>query len=483
MITPQWRSAGIGRTKQAAFAAFGALTLAGCASLADSGMDGVKSVVAERIPAEVAVLADAQSSGDAERKLSALLKRTLTADTAVQIALFNNRDLQAAYNALGIAQARRLRASLPANPTFSLSRVAGGGGFELEREVLMNILSLATLPARTEIATDRFRQAQLQAASETVRVALETRRAWTVAVAAASTARFLADAQTGAQAANELSKRLAETGAGNKLDHARNQVFYAETTAELGRARQRAQSARERLVRLMGLSGGDLAFKLPADLPPLPAQPRTLASVEHDALARRIDLQMARIELEALAKSYGLTSATRFINVVEVGGQWNRTREGAGEPTMSQRGIAVELQVPLFDFGEANAREAEQTYMQALNRLTAKAVNVRSEAREAYQAYRVTYSVARQYAKEVLPLRRVISEEMVLRYNAMQIDVFALLTEARARIQSTTAAIEALRDFRLAEANLASAVIGSGGVSAESDSAPAMAAGEAQAGH
>ena len=199
MTTPQRRSAGIGGITRAALAALAALSLAGCAGLADSGMDGVKSVVAERVPAEVAVLADADSSADAQRKVSALLKRTLTADNAVQIALLNNRDLQAAYNALGIAQARRLRASLPANPTFSISRVAGGGGFELEREVLVNILSLATLPARAEIATDRFRQAQLQAASETVRVALETRRAWTVAVATAATARFLADAQTGAQ--------------------------------------------------------------------------------------------------------------------------------------------------------------------------------------------------------------------------------------------------------------------------------------------
>jgi len=164
MITPQWRSAGIGRTKSVAFAVLGALSLAGCATLADSGLDGMKSAVAERIPAEVAVLADAESSAEAQRKVSALRERALTADAAVQIALLNNRDLQAAYNALGIAQARRLRASLPSNPTFSISRVSGGGGFELEREILVNILSLATLPARAEIATDRFRQAQLQAA-------------------------------------------------------------------------------------------------------------------------------------------------------------------------------------------------------------------------------------------------------------------------------------------------------------------------------
>jgi outer membrane protein TolC len=459
------------------------MLLSGCVATADNGMSGVKSMVAERIPVEVAALTNEESTAEARQKVAALLQRPLSADAAVQIALLNNRELQAAYNALGIAEARRLRASLPANPTFSISRVSGGGGFELEREAMFNILSLATLPMRAEIATDRFRQAQLQAASETVRVAIETRRAWAQAVAAAALARFLAEAQTSAQAASELSKRLRETGAANKLDQARNQVFYAELTAELGRARQRAQSARERLVRLMGLWGDDLAFRLPADLPPVPAQPRALASVERDAVARRIDLQIARIELEALAKSYGLTSATRFINLVEVGGQWNRMREAPDDPTVTRRGIAVELQVPLFDFGEANAREAEQTYMQAVNRLTAKAVNARSEAREAYRGYRAAYDIARHYAKEVLPLRQIISEEMVLRYNAMQIDVFALLSEARARIQSTTAAIEANRDFRLAEANLATSITGSGGGSPATEAAPATVSGAPEAGH
>ena len=49
---------------------------------------------------------------------------------------------------------------------------------------------------------------------------------------------------------------------------------------------------------------------------------------------------------------------------------------------------------------------------------------------------------------------------MLLRYNAMQIDVFALLIEARQRITATNAAIEAERDFWLAETNLGAAVLG-----------------------
>ena len=69
------------------------------------------------------------------------------------------------------------------------------------------------------------------------------------------------------------------------------------------------------------------------------------------------------------------------------------------------------------------------------------------------------------YRREVLPLRKIISDETLLRYNAMQIDVFALLSEARQRIVATRTAIEAERDFWLAETNLGAALAGGGAAS------------------
>src|SRR5262249_46083657 len=178
-----------------------------------------------------------------------------------------------------------------------------------------------------------------------------------------------------------------------------------------------------------GLAEDELAFRLPSQFPSLPPRARAIGAIEVEAVRRRFDLQMARIEVEALAKSYGLANATRFINLLEASGVAKKQRDNGD--TVREYGAAIEFQVPLFDFGEVKVRRAEETYLQAVNRLTAKAVNVRSEAREAYQAYRASYDIARQYRREVMPLRKIISDEMLLRYNAMQIDVFALLTEAR----------------------------------------------------
>ena len=214
--------------------------------------------------------------------------------------------------------------------------------------------------------------------SETLRVASEARRAFFRAVAARALVASLSQARETGETAAELAKRLGETGAMNKLDQARNQTFYAEMVAQLGTARLRAASERERLVRALGLWGGDLDFQLPAQLPPLPARARALAYIETEAVRRRVDLQMARIEADLLAKSYGLTNATRFINLLDVVGIAKKQRED-GETTR-ERGFEVEVQVPLFDFGEVKVRQAEENYLQAVNRLTAKAVNVRSRS-------------------------------------------------------------------------------------------------------
>jgi outer membrane protein TolC len=283
--------------------------------------------------------------------------------------------------------------------------------------------------------------------------------------------------------ATTLARRLGESGALNKLDQAREQVFFADITTQVALARRREASDRERLIRALGLWGSDLDFRLARKLPELPTRPKALPTIETEAVRRRVDVQIAKIDVEVLARFYGLTQATRFVNLLEVAGVSKKTRTADGD-NRRERGVEVEFQIPLFDFGAVRVREAERTYMQAVNRLMQKAIDARSEAREAYRAYRASYDIASHYQREVLPLREIISEETLLRYNAMQLDVFALLAEARQRIVAATAAIEARRDFWLANAALSAAVVGGGpgGDAGESMRTVAVAGGE-QPGH
>jgi len=98
--------------------------------------------------------------------------------------------------------------------------------------------------------------------------------------------------------------------------------------------------------------------------------------------------------------------------------------------------------------------------MQALHRVAETAVNARSEAREAYSAYHTAYDAAKRYRDEIVPLRKKIAEENMLRYNGMLIGVFELLADVREQVGAVSAYIEALRDFWLSESDLQAAFNG-----------------------
>ena len=115
-------------------------------------MNVVAGVTSAAINKEAIALRTEEDAAAARAKVASLLRRPLTADTAVQIALVNNRGLQAAYNELALAEADLVEQSLPPNPTISFSRIAGSAEIEIERRIITDILALATLPARSEIA-------------------------------------------------------------------------------------------------------------------------------------------------------------------------------------------------------------------------------------------------------------------------------------------------------------------------------------------
>jgi outer membrane protein TolC len=174
-------------------------------------------------------------------------------------------------------------------------------------------------------------------------------------------------------------------------------------------------------------------------------------------MSQRLDVQMAKRNAEATAKALGLTKATAFINVLDVG-YINRSTTGIPR----QNGYQISLELPIFDWGGANTARAEAIYMQSVHRTADTAVRARSEVREAYSAYRTSYDLARHYRDEVVPLRKKISDEVLLRYNGMLASVFELLSDSRDQVNSVNTAIEAQRDFWIAETDLQAAINGSG---------------------
>jgi outer membrane protein TolC len=431
------------------------LFLAGCANFSDDGgMRLVSTLATERTGHAVAYQRDARDAAVAQARVAELLGSPLSPDGAVELALLNNRHLQAQLGDLGISEAELVQAGRLRNPAVSLGRLAGGGALELDRSVMFDLLGLLTLPARSQVARLRFEQAQYRAASDAVAAATEARAAFFEAVAAQQLTVYAEQVKDTADASSDLARGMLQAGNLSKLDQMREQAFQADATAELARVRQRALAARERLVRALGL-GDAASLRLPDCLPDLPAQPTPARDVEQAALDKRLDVLAARRETEATARQLGLTQASGFVDVLSAGWQDKRER---GAP--HERGGELQLDIPLFDFGGPARAQTEAKYLQSVNRTAAIAIDARSQIREAHAGYRSAYELARHYRDEVVPLHQRISQENQLRYNGMLIDVFQLLADAREQVASVTASIEATRDYWLADSRLQAALAG-----------------------
>ena len=445
------------RWQRALLVAGGALVLTGCASLgADGGFGPTAETTRKLIGKDVAwARSDAERAAGAAR-VDALLAAPLGVDDAVQVALLNNRGLQADFAELGIADAERVRAGRLPNPGFSFGRFTRGDELKIDRGLHLDLARLIAMPLAAPIEQRRLQSKQGQTALRVLALASQTRMAYYAAIAADEGVRYMQQVQLAAEAGAELGRRMAEVGNWNKLNQAREQSFYADAALASARALQAQTAAREQLVRLLGLDGARVAaLRLPERLPDLPAEVRDWPDVEQRAMQSRLDLQAARVDAEVTAKSLGLSKATRFVNVLELGAARNSSN---AEPT--QRGYEISFELPLFDWSGARVARAEAIYLQSVDRAAESAVNARSQVREAYLGYRSAHDIARHYRDEIVPLRKAISAENQTRYNGMLIGVFELLADARVQIASVNGYIEALRDFWQAEAALDVALLG-----------------------
>jgi outer membrane protein TolC len=438
-----------------------ALVLGGCASsVVDQNFDSVRQLSQERLGSPVQWLNSDAARQQAQADVDALLAKPLTGDDAVRIALAHSPALQAMlYEAAAGSAAATQSARLP-NPVFAFERMvrnqAGERELEITRMLSFSVLELLLLPVRLRLADHQQQTTRLTLAANVVQAATDARQAWVNAVAAQQSLKYVEQVKATADASSELARRMQAVGNFSKLQRAREQSFAADAVAQLAHAAQAARSRREALIRVLGLNARQAAaLELPERLPDLPAAPRDEAAVTQAAMDQRLDVRMARANLEFTAREQGLTRITSFVNGLELG---LGSKSETGLPL--QKGFEIDVPLPIFDFGDATRSRARSLVMAAQNRAAQTAVDAGSQLRETYGAYRTTYDVARHYRDEIVPLRKAIADENLLRYNGMLIGVFELLADSREQITSVVQAIEAQRDFWLADAALQASLIG-----------------------
>jgi outer membrane protein TolC len=439
---------------------FAALGLGACAGFSrDSGFDAVADSARRRLALNPAWPRTPEEKNRVAAQVAGLLSHPLSAADAVQVALLNNRMLQADFEELGISEADLVQAGRLPNPRFDLRRASAGGQYDIEETLSFNVLALLTMPYFRDIEKRRFAQTQDAMVLRIAQLAQDTREAFYRAAAARESRDYLLKVRTAAETGATLARRMVAAGNWNKLDEAREQSFYADAVQGLTQAQLAEQSARERLLVLLGLDEkpGGPQLQLGASLPELPGSAEQLPDVEQAVLQNRLDLQAMRAQLDELQQRLKLTRSTRFVNVLDLGA--TRVRQG-GRDSPFERGYTVTLEVPIFDSGAARLKKSEAAYAQAVERFAQAAIEARSQIRLAYAGYRAAYELALQQRDEVLPLRKAIAQENLLRYNASQISIFELLSDAREQAAGIDGYIRRLRDFWIAKSRLDGALLG-----------------------
>jgi outer membrane protein TolC len=432
-----------------------ALTLAGCASVTRDEAIGPVRDWSQRVDADAPQL----RASDARREeLSAqrerLLAAPLTEAAALQLALAHSPALQALLAEGWRAQAEAAQRGAPPNPFFLFERVVTGGDVDITRFLGIGLTELLTWPWRSDIAQRDIDALRLQLARDVLAHNSEVRAAWVRAVAAQQLVVYHRQVQDAAAASAELARRMQAVGNFSRLQRAREQAFLADATTQLARAMAAATVEREALVRKLGLDAGDAErLQLPERLPDLPAQARHGDEVSQRAINERLDLLLARAQLGAVQRATGLETVQLFdIELAAV--------SELGPGGERGRGFEAGIRLPLLDPGIALRQASSAKLLAAQNRFEQVRIEAGSVLRERYVLYRSAHDVARHQRDEVVPLKRSITDEMLLKYNGMLVGVFELLADARAQVGAVIAAIEAQRDFWLADAALNAAIVG-----------------------
>ena len=438
-----------------------ALAEAGCTRMPRDGgavrdQARVRADVARRIGHEVPAPSGTSEDRSLDPTARRLLEAPLTEESAVRIAVLNNRTVRGAYERLGIARADLIQAGLIANPVLSGNAKIFSGGTEIEVGLAQPFLDLFLRPLRRRVAAADLEAAQAGVAGYLVRLAYEVRRAVVTARAAERLLALRRHVLETAAASRDLMKSLHD--AGNVVD-ARltvEEVGLARARIDAAEAEAAAKEAREPLNVLLGLGDGSPAWTLadglsdavPENLPPEGAETR--------AVAASLDLAGLKARVASAEGVACLTRRRGGLGLVEAGPVGKR--ESGGEWGF---GPEAAVTLPLFDQGQARNLGALASLRERQAEETAAEVEVRSAARTFRDRATSLRDRARALRETYLPLRARLVQEVLQNYNAMQIGAFPVLEARQHEIDAQREHLETLREAWTARLDLEEILAGS----------------------
>jgi cobalt-zinc-cadmium efflux system outer membrane protein len=419
---------------------------------------GVQQSVQERIGKTVRWEEDQAAREQTLQDVRLLLRKPLTVETAVQIALLNNRSLQATFEEIGLTAADLIEAATIPNPKIDLGvrfPDKPPSGTYIDYNAALDFLSIVMIPLKKRVAKEQLEAVALQVADETLELVSQVKGSfYSLQASQELLKRFQLIVDTNA-ASLDLSQRQHAAGNITDLALAQQQASYSRSRLDVATTEAEIRRNREKLDRLLGLWGADTDWQIAGELPAVPSAEVPLRSLERLAISQRLDLQADYLRLTSEAHNLGLTKAFRFLGALDFGIESDRETD-----SQTRTGPTFAIELPIFNQGQARIARGEAALRQVEDKFEALAVDVRSQIRELREELASKREIARFYQDELVPDQRRILNESLIQYNAMEIENFELFSTKAEEARTEREYLDAVRDYWITRAELERAVGG-----------------------
>lgn len=435
--------------------------------------------VADRTGYNVEFIGISAGADPVAQYTSELMADSLTADEAVQVALLNNRELQASFAEMGVEVGQYIQAGLLPNPVADIEFRLWSDQEVVEGTLVEDFLEIILIPFRKRLQGAQMRAAQNRIVGEVINLAAETRIAYWEFVGARQHYVLAQDVLMSTAASYAMAWRLRRAGNVQLLLLQLERARREQARLDVAEAEMRLIEARERLNSLMGMWGLGTTWQTPDRLPPVPEVELDLNHIEQRAIMASLDLPQALFGISAAARELGIRRVTTFIPELKAGMAVEREpsselelvkREFQNQTEYALRekdtghiwwnGPMLSIEIPIFDQKQGLRTSAQMEIRRRWELMTDLAIDIRAAARLA--AYRLEYTRKRALFLEqvVVPVRHAITLQTHLQYNAMFLGIFQLLRQKEQEINAARDYITTLCDYWTARTQVEQLLMG-----------------------
>jgi outer membrane protein, heavy metal efflux system len=426
------------------------------------------------------------------RELPLEFDGTLTARSAIELALTNNRGLRADLEVIGQAKAELVQAGLPSNPMFStMLRFPDGGGLpDFAFGLSKDFADLWLIPSRKQAAQAMLQQRVLSFADAAIRLVAEVKTQYALAQYQRLAQELLEQNLVILRNSMEIAEARLRAGQAPQLDLNLLQGRYLETELELLDIRGEHRVTQQMLMRLMGVARAPMDWR-PQPLSLTAAVPRITggdSDFVEAALLQRLDVQAADWELASAAADFE-QQRLRVIQNLGIGLSGERMQRraqlgrkiladtarasikagkltapdimSAGQRRLERSqmintvlGPSLDVSLPVFDQNQAQIAKAQYRARELQQRYEEIEQRVAEEVRSAAIRRRLAEDKAYLYRDSLLPLQESNLRLAQTTYQAGQESILTVLTAQEALIRTQLGYAAAMRDLTTSAADL-----------------------------